>query len=85
MPSCRGYFRKVDDVIFFGDTKMKTLVIAAIAAMFAFAVHASEKPAAANQQAAAAKQMTTEECTKAMAACKDEACKQELRTQNGCQ
>lgn len=65
---------------------MNKLVIAVVAAMFSFAVNAStaEKPAAAPQAAAAAKQMTVEECGKAMNECKDEACKDKLRTENGC-
>lgn len=64
---------------------MKKIVIAAAAALFACAVQAnSEKPAAPQNQAAP-KQMTAEECRTAMEQCgKDEACKEKLKTENGC-
>lgn len=63
---------------------MNKLVIAAIAAMFSFAVHAAPEKAAAPAAPAASKHMTKEECAKAMGECKDEACKEKLRNESNC-
>lgn len=65
---------------------MRNLVIASIVALFAFAVHAAgAEKAAAPAAPQAAKQMSKEECDRAMAECKnDEACKEKLRNENNC-
>lgn len=69
------------EIRYIGEIKMKKVIIAAAAALFACAVQANEK--------APAKPMTAEECKTAMAQCEKEkdvaACKEKLRTENGCQ
>ncbi len=64
---------------------MKQVILAAIAATFVFAsaVQAAAPADASNQQANAA--MSTEDCAKAMADCKDDqACKDALVKDHGC-
>lgn len=57
---------------------MKALILAAAATLFmAGAVSAADD--------ASMKKMTAEECTAAMAACTDDACKQKLKDNNGCE
>lgn len=63
---------------------MKNLVLAAVVALFAFAVNAAPEKAAP-AAASAAKQLNKEECDRAMAECKnDEACKEKLRNESNC-
>jgi len=66
---------------------MKKLIVAAIAAMFACAVHAADKPAASSQEIAMKTTMSAEECNKAMEECKktkdEKTCKEELKSK-GC-
>ena len=56
---------------------MKALILAAAATLFmAGAANAADDMSM--------KKMTPAECTAAMAACKDDACKQKLKDNNGC-
>lgn len=57
---------------------MKAFILAAATTMFmAGAVSAAEDMSM--------KKMTAEECSAAMTACKDDACKQQLKDNNGCE
>jgi hypothetical protein len=59
-------------------TQMKALILAAAATLFmAGAVNAADEDMSM-------KKMTPTECTAAMAECKDDACKQKLKDNNGC-
>jgi hypothetical protein len=59
---------------------MKTLVLAAVASLFI-----SGAANAADDQTSSNRSMTRPECELAMAACKDDdACKQNLKNNNGC-
>jgi hypothetical protein len=57
---------------------MKTLIITAAATLFMAGT------ANAADEDMSGKKMTRTECSAAMAACKDDACRQELQTKNGC-
>ena len=69
--------------IFFGVLIMKSLILAAVAALVVFAlpVQAEDKPA--DSATATATSMSAEDCKKALAACKDQACRDELASK-GC-
>lgn len=60
---------------------MKKVIIAAIAALFAFAVNAAQQPAA-NQQAPAAAPYTAEQCKNAMADAKTDEAKAKLKAEH---
>jgi hypothetical protein len=80
-PRDLGFLHKLNDVIF-GDIEMKKIVLAAMVAVFAFAAHANDKATVA-PATPAAKQMSAEECTKALVACgEDAACKSKITAEN---
>jgi len=62
---------------------MKQVILAAAISVFAFAVQAAPANTSTDQAANAATMMSTEDCAKAMAECKDQDCKDKL-VKEGC-
>lgn len=85
MGALKKIFSMLNDVIN-GDIKMQKLIIAAIAALaFSSVAFAADTMNTTTSGASSTKKMSPTECADAMKACKDDTCRNNLVTINGCQ